>query len=44
MSIDVQRYRDASMSWLRVSDMLLLTPGRKRARAEVCGHAAGGGD
>lgn len=27
MSIDVQRYRDASMSWLRVSDLLLLTPG-----------------
>jgi len=29
--IDVQRYRDASMSWLRVSDLLLLTPGWKRS-------------
>ena len=27
MSIDAQRYRDASMAWLRVSDLLLLTPG-----------------
>lgn len=38
MSIDVQRYRDASMSWLRVSDLLLLTPGWQRSagcRAEL---------
>ena len=29
--IDAQRYRDASMAWLRVSDLLLLTPGWKRS-------------
>ena len=31
MSIDVQRYRDASMAWLRVSDLILLTPGWQRS-------------
>lgn len=31
MSIDAQRYRQASMAWLRVSDLLLLTPGWKRS-------------
>ena len=31
MSIDVQHYRDASMSWLRVSDLLLLAPGWQRS-------------
>ena len=29
--IDAQRYRDASMSWLRVSDLILLTPGWQRS-------------
>lgn len=29
--IDAQRYRDASMAWLRVSDLILLTPGWQRS-------------
>ena len=52
MSIDAQRYRQASMAWLRVSDLLLLTPGWKRSegcRAEriaalkLCPHCGGTG-
>ena len=31
MSIDAQRYRDAGLSWLRVSDLILLTPGWQRS-------------
>ena len=29
--IDAQCYRDASMAWLRVSDLILLTPGWQRS-------------
>ena len=39
MIIDVQRFRDASMAWLRVSDLLLLTPGWSTSVGCQQGHS-----